>query len=91
MVKIRERDATDEVRAVEPASKADMIRLARLVQAIPATDLTAIEKRLMDNEAAIRALADGVAATPAAATYEFKIIRDREGRIKSVIASPQQE
>ncbi len=91
MVKVRARDAADEVNAVEPASKADLIRLARLVQAIPATDLTAIERRLMASEAAIRALADGVADKPEAATYEFQIIRDGKGRIKSVIARPQQE
>jgi len=90
VVKVRSRDAAEELAEVEPASKADLIRLERLVGGLPKTDLTGIEKRLLANGEAIDRLQEMVAQTPAAATYEFEIIRDSKGLIQSVIARPQQ-
>jgi hypothetical protein len=90
VVKVRERDFKEEVQLVEPATKADLVRLAKMVREIPAPDLTAIERRLIASEATLNDLRAVVAQTPEAATYEFEIIRDGDGRITSVIARPQQ-
>lgn len=90
MVKVRARDAVEEVSEVEPATKADLLRLERLLGSMPKTDLTDIEKRLLSNGAAIERLQDMVSQAPVAATYEFEIKRDSKGLIQKVIARPQQ-